>query len=132
MAIGGIDHVAITSRDLPAACAFYMELFDGRALGELIEGDQILVRSLQIGGAVINIHQLGNGIDLVAAQPVPGSTDICFGWDGPIDSAIALLEARGIPIIEGPVARANRLGEASHSVYFRDPDGNLLELMAAE
>jgi len=59
----------------------------------------------------------------------PGNSDLCFGWDGAIDGAIAHLTARGIPIELGPVERTGGRGDGT-SVYFRDPDGSLLELIS--
>ena len=89
-----------------------------------------LVRQIALGGALLSVHQAGNGIELVAKQPTIGSADICFRWNGGIASAVALLNERGVEIIEGPVPRRTADGLPSQSVYFRDPDANLIELMA--
>ena len=128
--ISGIDHVAITVADLDASCAFYAHVL-GATVEEAYEiGGRIAVKRVAFGQAVLNIHQQGNGVDLVARQPTPGSVDICFRWDGGIDAAKARLESRGVTVIEGPVARTTADGIPANSVYFRDPDGNLIELMA--
>jgi catechol 2,3-dioxygenase-like lactoylglutathione lyase family enzyme len=89
------------------------------------------VRQIALGGALLSIHQAGNGIELVAKQPTVGSADICFRWDGGIDGAVALLREHGVEIVEGPVPRRTADGLPSQSVYFRDPDANLIELMAS-
>jgi len=128
--IRGIDHVAITVADLDAACDFY-----ARVLGATIEeeyeiGGRIAVKRVAFGQAILNVHQRGNGVDLVARQPLPGSTDICFRWSGDVAEAKAMLESRGVTVIEGPVARTSADGLPASSVYFRDLDGNLLELLA--
>ena len=129
--IRGIDHVAITVADLDATCAFYEQVL-GAQVEEAYEiGGRIAVKRVAFGQAVLNIHQQGNGVDLVARQPTPGSVDICFRWDGSTDGAKALLESRGVTVIEGPVARTSADGIPGRSVYFRDPDGNLVELLAA-
>jgi catechol 2,3-dioxygenase-like lactoylglutathione lyase family enzyme len=91
-----------------------------------------LVRQIALGGALLSIHQAGNGLELVANRPTVGGADICLRWSGSIDSAAALLRRHGVAIIDGPSRRQTADGLASHSVYFRDPDGNLLELMAAD
>jgi catechol 2,3-dioxygenase-like lactoylglutathione lyase family enzyme len=80
---------------------------------------------------VLSIHQAGNGLGLVAKRPTIGGADFCWRWDGKIDSALALLTEHGIDVIDGPSPRRTADGLPSDSVYFRDPDGNLLELMAA-
>ena len=128
--ISGVDHVAITVADIDAACQFYE-----RVLGAYVEEDykvdgRTIVRRVMVGKAMFNIHQQGNGVELVARHPTPGSVDICFRWAGTIDSAIDRLKKLGIAIIEGPAPRVANDGKAGQSVYFRDPDGNLLELMA--
>ena len=128
--ISGFDHVAITVADLDVACRFYE-----RVLGAHVEEDykvngRTIVRRVMVGKAMFNIHQQGNGVELVARHPTPGSVDICFRWSGTIDSAIDRLKDLKIAIIDGPSPRMTNDGKPSQSVYFRDPDGNLLELMA--
>jgi catechol 2,3-dioxygenase-like lactoylglutathione lyase family enzyme len=129
--VSGIDHVAITVADMDASCAFYRDLFGARTVVEYAPEGKVLVRQIAVGGAILSIHQSGNGVDLVARHPTIGAADICFRWDGTIESAVSLLHGHGIDIIEGPTPRRTADGLPSQSVFFRDPDGNLLELMAA-
>lgn len=131
-AVSGIDHVAITVADLESSCAFYRGLFGARTVNELQHDGRLAVRQIAFGGALLSVHQSGNGYGLVARQPTVGAADLCFRWDGDIASALALLHAHGIAIVEGPAPRRTADGRPSRSVYFRDPDGNLLELMAAD
>jgi catechol 2,3-dioxygenase-like lactoylglutathione lyase family enzyme len=130
--IRGIDHVAITVRDLEATCAFYDKLFGARTHAERQQDGKVLVRQIALGGALLSVHQAGNGLDLVARHPGIGAGDICFRWEGSVDSAADLLREHGITIIDGPSRRRTADGKPSHSVYFRDPDDNLIELMAAD
>ena len=84
----------------------------------------------RFGTQQLNVH--GPGIDPapVARLPVqPGNSDLCFVWDGPIEDAIAHLGAHGVPVELGPVERAGAHGTGT-SVYFRDPDGSLLEFLS--
>ncbi len=128
--ISGIDHVAITVADLDATCAFYAHVL-GAQVEEAYEiGGRIAVKRVALGQAILNIHQQGNGVELVARQPVPGSVDICFRWLGDIVAAKAQLESRGVTVIEGPAARTSADAIPGQSVYFRDLDGNLVELLA--
>jgi catechol 2,3-dioxygenase-like lactoylglutathione lyase family enzyme len=128
----GIDHVAITVENMEAACAFYGRLFGALTVFEYAPDDRVLVRQIAVGGAVLSIHQAGNGVELVAKRPTIGSADICLRWDGNIEDAVALLTGHAVEVIEGPTPRRTADGLPSLSVYFRDPDGNLLELMAAD
>lgn len=128
--IKGYDHIAITVSDLDATCAFYGRVLDARVEESYEIGGKIAVKRVAFGKAIMNIHQLGNGVDLVAARPMPGSADICFRWDGTIEQARSLLEDRGIEIVEGPVERISADDQPANSVYFHDLDGNLIELLA--
>jgi catechol 2,3-dioxygenase-like lactoylglutathione lyase family enzyme len=91
-----------------------------------------LVRQIALGGALLRIHQAGNGLELVARQPDVGGTDVCPRWSGHIESAMDLLRAHEITIIDEPSRRRTADGLPALSIYFRDLDGNLLELMAAD
>jgi catechol 2,3-dioxygenase-like lactoylglutathione lyase family enzyme len=64
--------------------------------------------------------------------PTVGGADICLRWSGDAESAVELLRQYGILIVDGPSPRRTADGLPAHSVYFRDPDGNLVELMAAD
>ena len=128
----GIDHVAFAAHDLEATCAFYDRLFGARTHLDYAPAGKSLVRQIALGGALLSIHQAGNGLELVAKQPNVGGADICLRWSGSIESAADLLRTHAIPIIDGPSRRRTADGLPALSIYFRDPDGNLLELMAAD
>lgn len=84
----------------------------------------------RFGNTQLNLH--GPGVDAfpVARLPVPpGGSDLCFVWPGPISEAAAHLERLGVVIELGPVPRTGARG-AGTSVYFRDPDGSLLEFIS--
>ena len=129
--ITGFDHVAITVADMDVTCDFYRDLLGATVVDEYAWNGSPAVRRVFVGGALLNIHQQGNGIDLVARLPTPGSADLCFRWAGPVTEAEALLSANGIGIVEGPSGRTASDGSRGASVYFKDPDGNLIELLAA-
>src|SRR6267142_6319405 len=126
----GIDHIAIAVSDLEATCVFYDRLFGARTR---LERGKVQVRQIALGGgALLSVHQSGNDVALVGRQPTIGAGDICLRWEGSLDSAAELLRRHGIEIIAGPAPRRTADGLPSHSIYFRDLDGNLLELMAAD
>jgi catechol 2,3-dioxygenase-like lactoylglutathione lyase family enzyme len=129
-AVAGIDHVAITVVDIDAACAFYTQALGAEIVMDHRIGGRSAVRGVRIGGAMLNIHQHGNGMDLVARAPTPGSVDLCLRWDGDIASAEARLAEAGICLRDGPLPRMSSRGILGQSVYFLDPDGNLIELLA--
>jgi catechol 2,3-dioxygenase-like lactoylglutathione lyase family enzyme len=128
-----IDHVAITVADVDRTTQFYDRLFGTEVPFDHAPNGRTLVRTVMIGGGVrLNVHQQGNGIDLVAAKPTPGSVDICFRFGGTIGEAEALLKRNDVEIIEGPSPRLDSDNNKAQSVYFLDPDGNLVELMATD
>ena len=134
MPITGFDHVIITAADIDATCAFYDKLFGLKVGLDYAPGGKLKVRQAFIGGgsAMFSIHQRDNGVTPVAMHPTSGSLDVCLRWSGTIEEAEALLKRHGVPIVEGPSPRLYSDGRPSLSVYFRDPDGNLIEIMAAD
>jgi catechol 2,3-dioxygenase-like lactoylglutathione lyase family enzyme len=123
-----VDHVVIHVSDWTRSNAFYKDVLGAELLGNAPDGPC----RYRFGDQQLNAH--GPGVDPhpVAARPVePGNSDLCFAWDGPIESAVEHLQDHGVPIEEGPVARSGARDDGS-SVYFRDPDGSLLELISYE
>jgi catechol 2,3-dioxygenase-like lactoylglutathione lyase family enzyme len=99
-----------------------------------VVGAEVLERGsgwcYRIGSAQLNCHGPGVAAEPLARVPVaPGNSDVCFIWDGPIEDAIAHLERHGVAVELGPVERGGVRG-AGTSVYFRDPDGSLLEFIS--
>ena len=90
------------------------------------------VAVMQIGANRVNVHDAAKPALPNARAATPGSEDFCFRWDGPLEDAIAFLEAEQIEIIEGPVPRPAADGEIGRSVYFRDPDENLVEFLSTD
>ena len=83
--------------------------------------------ALAFGAQKINLHQAGREFEPKANHPTPGSADICLIAAVPLAQVIAHLEVCGVPIIEGPTIRTGATGPLQ-SVYFRDPDSNLIEV----
>ncbi|HAK64275.1 MAG: VOC family protein [Pseudomonadota bacterium] len=129
--IKGFDHYAITVADMEATLAFYRDVLGAEILWEKQwrEG-KMPVFSMQLGVNRMNVHPASKPMSPHARQPMPGSADFCFRWEGPIAHAAALLEKHGVAIEDGPVPRPAADGNWGQSVYFRDPDGNLLEFLS--
>lgn len=135
--IAGFDHLAITAADPEATMAFYRDVLGAEVLYEDRWRDGTMpVYSLQVGANRINVHDPVRDEDipdeLLASRPVPGSEDVCFRWEGPISEAVDLLESHGVALVEGPVFRLASDNSKATSVYFNDPDGNLLELLTVD
>jgi len=117
-----IDHVVLTVRSLEATCAFYE-----RALGFRRIDEPDRPTALGFGQQKFNIHEVGRTFEPKAQSPTPGAADFCLVTDRPIAEVQRHLESCGVAIELGPVPRAGALG-AMVSLYFRDPDGNLVEV----
>lgn len=122
MEIDRIDHVVMTVRDLAATCDFYT-----RALGMRVVTFAGGRKALAFGRQKINLHLAGREFEPKAAHPTPGSVDLCLIATGALDDVEKHLRACGVAIIEGPVAKTGAMGPI-RSVYFRDPDANLIEV----
>jgi catechol 2,3-dioxygenase-like lactoylglutathione lyase family enzyme len=130
MSVVGIDHVAITVQDVEKTLAFYKRVLGATShFEDLWRDGKIPVVLLQVGASRMSVHAASGPATPHARVPTPGSEDICFRYGAPIEDAVAWLDRCGIEIVEGPVPRPAADGAEGQSVYFRDPDGNLLELL---
>jgi catechol 2,3-dioxygenase-like lactoylglutathione lyase family enzyme len=121
-----LDHVVIAVTDWDRSNRFYTEIL-GAELVPRGEG-----WAYRLGEQQLNVHGPGVRPHPVASTPVtPGNSDLCFVWPGTVADAVDHLERHGVTIEEGPVERDGALGTGT-SVYFRDPDGSLLELLCYE
>lgn len=131
--IEGMDHIAITVADPEATAEWYRRVLGAEILwlGAFRQG-ALPVFSIQLGSNRINVHPETAPVAPHARVPVPGSADLCLRWRGGIDEAAAALASAGVPVEEGPVARQASDGSPASSLYVRDPDGNLVELLAVD
>lgn len=133
MSIVGFDHVAITVADVDATIEWYHRVLGAQPLHlDLWQAGQLPVALLQLGGARLSVHPGSSPAAPHAAAPTPGSADLCFRWAGSVASILAALDAAGVAVVDGPVGRPASDGSRGTSVYFRDPDGNLLELLTVD
>jgi catechol 2,3-dioxygenase-like lactoylglutathione lyase family enzyme len=117
-----LDHLVLTVKDIGATCDFY-----SRVLGMQVVTFGAGRKALAFGQQKINLHQVGNEFEPKAAKPAAGSADLCFITPVPLRDVVQHLNSCGVEIIEGPVQRTGALGTIE-SVYFRDPDLNLIEV----
>jgi len=120
--IESIDHFVITVADVETTLAFYE-----RVLGftRLIEPGK--PAALKFGSQKINVHQTDRTFEPKAKRPTPGGADFCLVADQPLEEIKQHVENSGVTIEVGPVQRTGARGEMT-SIYFRDPDGNLVEV----
>lgn len=120
--IDRLDHLVLTVASIEKTCDFYSRVLD-MTIETFGEGRKALV----FGRQKINLHQAGREFEPKARHPVPGSADLCFIAETPLQDVISHLASAGVVIKEGPVSRTGATGPIQ-SVYFRDPDGNLIEV----
>lgn len=122
MNIERLDHLVLTVSKIDKTCAFY----------SMVLGMEIVVfgegrRALRFGRQKINLHESGGEFQPQAQNALPGSADLCFISEVPMEDIVRHLEECEVPVIEGPVERTGAEGRIV-SVYFRDPDLNLIEI----
>ena len=122
MKIDRLDHLVLTVADVTKTCEFYERVLGMETV--TFEADR---KALSFGRQKINLHQAGKEFEQKALKPIPGSGDLCFIASTPLIEVIERLKGEGIEIVEGPVPRTGATG-SMQSVYFRDPDGNLIEV----
>ena len=122
MDVDRIDHLVLTVFDLQRTCDFYSRVLGMRVV-TFGEGRT----ALAFGRQKLNLHLFGREFDPRALKPTPGAIDLCFITEAPLEEAMAHVKACGVAIAEGPVPKTGALGPMT-SIYFRDPDGNLIEV----
>jgi catechol 2,3-dioxygenase-like lactoylglutathione lyase family enzyme len=122
MKIARVDHIVLTVKSIQTTCEFYARVL-GMEVVTFGEGR----KALSFGSQKFNLHEAGKEFEPKANNPTPGSIDICLITETPIADVIPELHNAGVTAIEGPVKRTGATGPIM-SVYFRDPDNNLLEV----
>ena len=117
-----LDHIVLTVRDIDASVQFYTKVM-GMEL--TVFGNNR--KALSFGSQKINLHQFTKEFEPKAEIPTPGSADLCFLTSTPVNEVISELQRMDVEILEGPVQRTGATGPIL-SVYFRDPDRNLIEV----
>jgi catechol 2,3-dioxygenase-like lactoylglutathione lyase family enzyme len=117
-----LDHLVLTVADIGTTVNFYERVMGMRAI---TFGDGR--RALRFGDQKINLHEIGREFEPRAFRATPGSADLCFLIDAPVETVLAELADAGVPVELGPITRSGALSPIN-SVYFRDPDGNLIEV----
>ena len=122
MKIDRLDHLVLTVKNIEQTCEFYSQM-----LGMEVIAFGENRRALSFGSQKINLHESGKEFEPKAQTPTPGSADLCFLTNTPLEDVIEHLHRHEVEIIEGPVKRTGAVGQIL-SVYFRDPDKNLIEV----
>lgn len=121
MKILAIDHIVLCVRDVAATCSFYE-----RALGMEPREERPGKWSLHFGPNKISLQEPG-ALPAIARGTIPGSGNFCLLTEEPVEAVVVRLQRLGVEIIDGPGERLGATG-ILQSIYFKDPDGNLIEL----
>lgn len=124
MRVLALDHLVLTIGDLDRTLAFFVD-----ALGMVYEPFGEGRHALRFGAQKLNLHLSDRPVDPNVRHATPGSGDLCFLVDDSLEAWVERLEARGIPVITGPVTRSGATGPI-RSLFCYDPDENLVELSA--
>jgi catechol 2,3-dioxygenase-like lactoylglutathione lyase family enzyme len=120
--ITALDHLVLTVASIPRTIAFYE-----RTLGLVAREFKPDRYALHFGEQKINLHEVGTVVDPNVRHATPGSADLCFRTSTDLDAVMAHLAATGVPLVQGPVFATGARARL-RSVYFHDPDDNLIEV----
>jgi catechol 2,3-dioxygenase-like lactoylglutathione lyase family enzyme len=122
MKIDSLDHLVLTVRDIETTASFYSSVLGMEVV--VFGGNRT---ALSFGTQKINLHQHRNEFEPKSQHPTPGSADLCFITSNPLTEVMDHLSSCDVDVIEGPVRRTGATGPIL-SIYFRDPDMNLIEV----
>lgn len=122
MRVEALDHLVLTVADVEASAAFYVRVL---GMARVVFGEGRV--ALQFGTQKINLHPAACPLPPHAACPTRGGADLCFVVEDGLHDWVRHLAACGVAVELGPVPRTGARGPMT-SIYFRDPDGNLIEL----
>jgi len=125
MHIRYLDHLVLTVKSIKQTCRFYETVLGMEA--QTFGAGRV---ALKFGAQKINLHEVGKEFDPKARHATPGSADLCFIVDD-LTAAEHSVRQAGVEILAGPVARTGASGPIT-SIYFRDPDGNLIEVSTSD
>ncbi|KFI13010.1 VOC family protein [Vibrio coralliilyticus] len=117
--ISHIDHIVLTVSDIKASIEFYRRVLKMEEV--TFAGGR---KALRFGNQKINLQLLGQEPRNHAQV---GSGDLCLITHWSLEDVITHLQQQNIRIVEGPVEKSGATGAIS-SVYFLDPDSNLIEV----
>ncbi|XP_055744068.1 glyoxalase domain-containing protein 5 [Salvelinus fontinalis] len=120
--VSHLDHLVLTVKSVPATCTFYSSVLGMEVI--TFKGNR---KALCFGKQKLNLHQVGQEFEPKALRPTSGSADLCLITSTPLAAVATHLQACGVEIEEGPVERSGAVGPIT-SLYFRDPDHNLIEV----
>ncbi|TDS73819.1 VOC family protein [Comamonas sp. JUb58] len=120
--VDALDHLVLTVQSIPRSIAFYERVL-GMEAKEFKPGRY----ALHFGRQKINLHEVGHVVDPNVKHATPGSADVCFLTRMPLAEVIAHLQREQVAIVQGPV-RATGAQATLQSLYFYDPDENLIEV----
>jgi catechol 2,3-dioxygenase-like lactoylglutathione lyase family enzyme len=123
--IDHIDHIVLTTRDKAACVRFYTEVLGMKLTTFRTPTEERF--GFKFGNQKINVHEWGREFSPRAHVAAPGTLDLCFIASTSLEKVMEKLNASGVPVLEGPVAKTGASGPI-RSVYVRDPDLNLVEI----
>ena len=126
MSVIALDHLVLTVEDIDRTVDFYRDVL-GMMPAPFNDAEGGERMALTFGEQKINLHQAGAEYEPRAIKAAPGTADLCFLTEVPLETWVEHFDRHGLSLVDGPAARSGATGPLT-SVYIRDPDGNLIEV----
>lgn len=114
-----IDHIVLTVADIERSVEFYKRVLHMEE-SSFANGR----KAVKFGNQKINFQLLGQE---PRNRAQVGSGDVCLITNWTIDEVQRQLSSENVEVVEGPVEKSGANGSIQ-SVYFVDPDLNLIEI----
>ncbi len=119
--------VNLYTSDIEAGIRFYRDLLGFEETFRTPPDGVPAHVELRLNGFTVGLGTVDAAREVHGVEASPGSPSMALAvWTDDVDRAFERLVAEGVPVVQAP----HDVGNANRSALLRDPDGNLVEIVA--